>query len=210
MSFPKKKLIYKSASILPYYFNGQEYLYLFTHEKDGDWCGAFGGGMEKSDRNNPWINACRELGEELYDYKDKNLKNFINRIKVRAKSKSIQFPYPRQKHYDYICNWRKISPKTTPIAIKIKFRPNIEIKDIHWVKANDLWKAINKTKNRPIFGKRATPVYVETISLPNFPSKKIRIRPCFVDSYRQIYKKKLHTPHLTNPRKPMQTYIKPI
>ena len=192
------KPVYKSASILPYYFNGKEYLYLLTHEKDDDWCGAFGGGMEKSDRNNPWINACRELGEELYDYQGEKLEKFINRIKNPAKNKRIAFPSPLQKHYSYLCNWKKISPRTSPVMIKQQFRPNVEIKNIHWVKASDLWSQIGKIGNKKLYGKQAYPVYLKTMPLKNYPSQKIRIRPCFVDGLRQMYKKNIHLVHLTS------------
>jgi len=190
-NFPK----YKSAGILPYHHNGEEYIYLLAHEIDGNFCGGFGGMMEKSDRNNTWTNACRELGEELYGYKGEELKKFINITKNQAKHERINCPHQQKRHYEYLCQWNKIAPKTTPEEILEQFQPNIEIKGVHWVRANDLWNAMERTDPKRIYGKNAKEVWIPTYN--DNKLKKIRLRPCFLDGCYYLYQKKRHLPHVT-------------
>lgn len=187
--------VYKSASILPYHHNGEEYLYLLAREINGNWCGSFGGRMEKRDRNNPWVNACRELGEELYYYNGKQLNTFINRVRKTAKVDRIPMAYPQKKHYDYFCQWNKIAPHTSPEEILQTFRSNNEIKAVHWVKANDLWRAMERVGK--IYGKEAKAIWIPTYNDPQV--KKIHLRPCFLDSCHKFYRYNKHVTHMTPP-----------
>ena len=192
----KSKRPYKSASIIPYHYTGQEYLYLLCYEKDGRWCGSLGGHMDPSDRGNPWTNACRELGEELYDLDGDKLRKYIKKIKRKALIKRISFPYPKKRHYDYLCQWKKIAQpsQTTPQEIIQNFQPNIEIQSVHWVRAEDLWGAMERFQSGPIYGPKGQQIWVPTYEDPKL--KKVRLRPCFLDSCLQMYKKGIHLSHI--------------
>ena len=191
----KTKKPYKSASIIPYHKTTDGYIYLLCYEKDGNWCGALGGHMDPSDRDSPWTNACRELGEELYDLKDQELQKYMKKIKRKALIKRIPVPFPKKRHYDYFCQWRKIAcpAKTTPKEIVDNFQPNIEIKSVHWVKAEDLWSAIEDFSG-PIYGKSGKQLWVSTYEDPNL--KRVRLRPCFLESCLHMYAKGKHLNHL--------------
>ena len=192
----KQKPKFKSASILPYYYDGKQYLYLLCYEKDGRWCGTFGGRMDPEDMNNTWRNACRELGEELYGLTEKPLEKYIKKIRKKALTKRISFPYPKKRHYDYLCQWKKICQPsgTSPEEAVNNFVPNNEIQSIHWVKSEDLWKGIERFQPGPIYGLKGQQIWIPTYNDDKL--SKVRLRPCFLDSCLQLYKNGYHLKHL--------------
>ena len=185
--------IYKSASIVPYYKKDGQYLYLLAHEKGNNYCGSFGGRMDPSDKNNTWTNACREMGEELWGldlHSDpKVLNNYVYQVKKKAQARKVGIPNRKKKHYLYYCPVEDIilKPGVFPDNIRQKFKSNKEIKKIHWVRGEDLWKAVSKADGKKLYGKyrhRAwVPVYNED------RKTKVELRPCFLDSCLYVYRR---------------------
>ncbi len=183
----------KAASIIPYHWTGERYLYLLGFEKKHQSLCCFGGKVETSDNGNPWTTACREFGEEFWGLSADRLEDFIQKMADHPPQKD-GFLLRNLKCYYFFCPLEPIlhhlDMELSPDNVLERFQPNDEMSQLYWIRGEDLWTEIKPALGKQIFGKNAFQVF-----MPLYPIKNIKIllREGFLQMSLQVLETQLYT-----------------